>query len=65
MQWADTHNVPCRVEPFGLEELLAADEVFLVNSVIGLWPVRELQGRSWSQHSISLKIQKDLSHASD
>ncbi|HEU0234683.1 MAG TPA: aminodeoxychorismate lyase, partial [Gallionella sp.] len=38
MEWAATHHVPCRVEQFGLAELLAADEVFLVNSIIGLWP---------------------------
>jgi 4-amino-4-deoxychorismate lyase len=60
MAWAATHNVPCRVKPFGLAELLAADEVFLVNSVIGLWSVRELQDRNWSQYPISLQIQKDL-----
>ena len=65
MQWADTHNVPCRVEPFGLEELLAADEVFLVNSVIGLWPVRELQERNWSRHPLAIRVQKDLNHAPD
>lgn len=60
MEWATTHNVPCRVEPFGLAELLAADEIFLVNSVIGLWPIRELQDRNWSQHPLALQIQKDL-----
>lgn len=60
MAWAAAHNLPCRAEPFGLAELLAADEIFLVNSVIGLWPVRELQDRNWSQHPISLQIQKDL-----
>ncbi len=65
MQWAATHNVQCRVEQFGLAELLAADEVFLVNSIIGLWPVRELQGRNWSQHPIALQVQKDLSHETD
>ena len=64
-EWASTHEVPCRVEQFGLEQLLAADEIFLVNSVFGLWPVRELQHRSWSQHPISRKIQNWLSHASD
>jgi len=65
MQWADSHNVPCRVEQFGLEELLAADEVFLVNSVIGLWPLRELQGRNWGQHLLAMQVQKDLNHAPD
>ncbi|HHJ20408.1 MAG TPA: aminodeoxychorismate lyase [Gammaproteobacteria bacterium] len=30
-----------------IEALLASDGCFLTNSVIGLWPVRELQGRVW------------------
>jgi 4-amino-4-deoxychorismate lyase len=65
MEWADTHNVPCRVAQFGLENLLAADAVFLVNSVIGLWSVRELQGRIWKQHPMVLQLQEWLTHAPD
>jgi 4-amino-4-deoxychorismate lyase len=65
MEWAATHNMSCRVESFALAELLAADEIFLVNSVIGLWPVRELQNRKWSQHPIAMQVQKWLNHAPD
>lgn len=32
---------------FGVEDFLAADEVFFCNSVNGIWPVRTLQGREW------------------
>ncbi len=65
MEWAIKHGVPCHIERFGLPELLAADEMFLVNSVIGLWPVRELQGRDWRLYPMSMQIQKWLSHAPD
>ncbi len=65
LEWAIKHGVPCHIEQFGLPELLAADEMFLVNSVIGLWPVRELQGRAWRLHPMSMQIQKWLSHAPD
>ncbi len=65
MEWAIKHGMPCHIERFSLPELLAADEMFLVNSVIGLWPVRELQGRDWSLYPMSLQIQKWLSHAPD
>ena len=65
MEWAATHNMPCQVGQFGLDELLAADEVFLVNSVIGLWPVRELQSRTWGHHPIAIQVQKGLYHAPD
>ena len=65
IQWAAMNNVPCRIEQLGLAELLAADEVFLVNSVIGLWPIRELQDRQWTHHAVALQIQGDLRHAPD
>ena len=65
MEWAAKRGVPCQVRQFALAELLGADEIFLVNSIIGLWPVRELQSRSWSQFSISMQVQKWLNHESD
>lgn len=33
---------------FRRESVLAADELFLTNSVIGLWPIRELEGREYA-----------------
>jgi 4-amino-4-deoxychorismate lyase len=65
IEWAAKHGVPCWVRQFGLAELLVADEVFLVNSVIGLWPVRELSGRNWSYHLLSMQVQEWLNHAHD
>ena len=65
MEWAAAHNVPCQTGQFGLDELLAADEIFLVNSIIGLWPVRELQGRIWSRHPVAMRVREGLCHAPD
>ena len=44
MDWAKQHGVTCNVADFHMDELLGADEIFLVNSVFGLWPVREVAG---------------------
>lgn len=65
IEWAAIHGLPCWVREFGLAELLAADEVFLVNSVIGLWPVRELSGTDWRNHPISMQVQEWLNHTHD
>lgn len=65
MDWAASHGMSCQVSQFGLAELLVADEVFLVNSVIGLWPVRELSDRSWSHYPISMQVREWLNHAPD
>ena len=65
LEWASAQGMPCRIRQFGLAELLAADEIFLVNSVIGLWPVRELQGHTWSNHPLAGQVQEWLNHAAD
>lgn len=43
---ASRHGVDCRIEPLPLERVLAARELILVNSVIGAWPVRDVDGRA-------------------
>ena len=65
MKWASVYGVACRVGHWSLEDVLAADEVFLVNSVIGLWPVRRLQQRNWLLHPLSRRIGEWLNHAAD
>ena len=64
MDWAKQHDVACRVADLTMEELAQADEIFLVNSVFGLWPVRELAGYRRSQHTMAWKIQEWLSDES-
>jgi 4-amino-4-deoxychorismate lyase len=60
MDWAKQHGITCKVAEFRMEELLQADEIFLVNSVFGLWPVRELGGYRRTTHPMSWKIQEWL-----
>jgi 4-amino-4-deoxychorismate lyase len=60
LEWAAARGVPCRIAQFGLDELLSADELFLVNSLIGLWPVRELQGRAWGRFPVAMQAQEWL-----
>lgn len=60
MDWAKQYGVTCNVADFRMEELLLADEIFLVNSIFGLWPVRELAGYRRTQHAMAWKIQEWL-----
>lgn len=41
-------------------DLLEADEVFLVNSVIGVWRVRRLGSRHWTQFSTAQRVRLAL-----
>lgn len=38
---------PAEERRVGVEEIRTADEVFLTNSVIGIWPVRRFEGRDY------------------
>jgi 4-amino-4-deoxychorismate lyase len=58
--WGKQHGVTCKVADFHMEELVQADEIFLVNSVFGLWPVREVADYRRTQHPMAWKIQEWL-----
>ena len=60
MAWALQHGVTLQVRDVGLEEALHADELFLVNSVIGLWPIRELEQSRWSHFPVAAQIRHGL-----
>jgi 4-amino-4-deoxychorismate lyase len=60
IDWARQHGVTCKAAEFHLEELVLADEIFLVNSVFGLWPVCELAGYRRTTHPMAWKIQEWL-----
>lgn len=60
LDWARSHDVACKVEPIRTDELLTADEIFVVNSVFGLWPVCELLSYHQTAHPVAWKIQQWL-----
>jgi 4-amino-4-deoxychorismate lyase len=47
LEAARQHGVRCHVVRLAWSELMAADELFLVNSVAGAWPVRQVDERTW------------------
>jgi 4-amino-4-deoxychorismate lyase len=42
LDWARRSAVPCEETELTVEDLLRADELFLTNAIIGLWPVKRL-----------------------
>jgi len=65
LDWAALQDVPCKIENVSLDDLLHADEIFLVNSVIGLWPVREFPGYYCDYHPVAKAIQNWIHHEGD
>ena len=48
LQAARNRGVICGEVPVTAERLLAAQEALLINSVIGVWQIRECDGRDWA-----------------
>lgn len=63
MAWAEQNDVRCEVARVRMIDLLGAEEMFLVNSVFGLWPIARLNGKDYTQRNISRAIQSWLNDA--
>ncbi len=63
MDLAQSHAIAVRVAAMNLDALLTADEVFVVNSVIGLWPVIALDRKIWNGGAVSLQMQQWIADA--
>jgi 4-amino-4-deoxychorismate lyase len=55
---SQAHKLGLRVKTMSLsaDHIEAADEVFLTNSVIGLWPVKQLNSKRYTDHENSHKL---------
>jgi len=51
---------PVAVRPIRLAEALGADECFLTNSLIHLWPVRDLDGKPFAIGPVSLEFSRRI-----
>jgi 4-amino-4-deoxychorismate lyase len=56
MAWAVANDMSLQVRDVTLDEVLNSDEVFIVNSLVGLWPVRELENCRWSGFTVATRI---------
>ena len=65
MDAAKMLGMACHVRALPLAELYSSDEMFLVNSVVGVWPVRALGERSFAPGVVTQRIQTHLTSESD
>jgi len=65
IELARINNVPARIANVSIDELLAADELFLVNSVIGVWQIAACGRKSWSPGPMTAQIRRWIEHAQD
>jgi 4-amino-4-deoxychorismate lyase len=60
---ADRCGLPWREDRIGRTQLESADELFLTNSIIGVWPIRILATRSYTIGQATHTIQKTIEAA--
>jgi 4-amino-4-deoxychorismate lyase len=54
-------QIPQAVDTITVEDVLNADEVFLTNSVIGIWPVRQFEEQRYTKGPITQMLMEHLS----
>jgi 4-amino-4-deoxychorismate lyase len=60
MELAPEVPMPLQVRALGLEDLREADEVFLTNSLIGIWPVIAAEDRPYHRGALTCRLQELL-----
>lgn len=58
-------GVAAHVGSLSLEALMESDEVMLCNSVIGIWKVREFNGRVWREGGLTAELRRLLEDRDD
>jgi len=65
MAAAGRRGIPCRVADISLERVLTAQEVIVVNSLIGVWQVRRLDDRTWAPGAAAARVRQWLDEDDD
>ena len=63
IELARSNAIPARIANVSIDELLAADELFLVNSVIGVWQIAEFGQKSWSPGRMTAQMRRWIEQA--
>ncbi len=56
IEWAQHNNMTVQVRDLSWAELQTADLIFLTNSVFGIWPIRQLAQRMWTDFTLTQRM---------
>lgn len=65
IELARINHVPARIANVSLGDLLTADELFVVNSVIGVWQITALERKTWNTGPMTAQIRRWINDAQD
>lgn len=58
IEQAGKHNLEVMIRPISLDEVFKADEIFICNSVIGIWPVHQIEAKIFAIGPVTRHIQQ-------
>ncbi len=62
---AEALGIPVAEDRLGLHDLTVADELFLTNSIIGIWPVRRLAGHDYAPGPLTTHLAATVDMCND
>ena len=62
---AERLSLPVKICRLDMEDLQLADEVFVCNSLIGIWPVIAVDGRPYCKGEITRRMQQQIQAQDD
>ena len=60
LELTEEDNIPCNIVKMTQADLLSSDEIFLTNSLIGVWPVRNIGEQKIKSGEITKKLKELL-----
>lgn len=65
MEMAETARIPVQEVTLGLDELYRSEELFLCNTLIGIWPVRKLEDQAFAVGPVTRQLSQMLESLHD
>ena len=63
LERAGALSIDCRITGLKRGDILGAEEIFLTNSLIGIWPVRQVESREYPAGAVTRRIQEAVRDA--
>lgn len=63
LERAGALSIKCRTAELTRDDILRAEEIFLTNSLIGIWPVRQVESKNYPAGQVTKQIQEAIHDA--
>ena len=58
LQIAETRDLSCKIQDLTLQDINTADEMFICNSLFGIWPVKQFEQQTYAVGKLTQQLQQ-------